>query len=166
MRIFPKSRLEDDNALTPQCILAGLLLAVKGQTHSNDELMHLSSCLAGPSADNYMVRSDELKGLIQNSNRILSEMGLDAFLEQSSPLLTYKQKLATLLTIMDLCMVENSLLDGERDVFEQIRMGFGIAEDDLRPFEEMLILKNEASIRLNVMPTSYNRAAEGFRSLC
>ena len=66
---------------------------------------------------------------------------------------------------MDLCVVENSLFDGERSVFDEIRESFSVSENELRPFEQMLILKNEASIRLNVIPESYNRAAEGYRSL-
>lgn len=165
MRIFPKSRHEDDKSLTPQCILAGLLLAVKGKDVNEVELMHLSTTLAGPSSDNYMVRAQDLKELIQNSSRALAGLGLEAFITQSSALLSDKQKLATLVTIMDLCMVENSLIEGEKTVFDQIREGFSVSEDDLRPFEEMLILKNESSIRLNVLPASYYRAAEGFRSL-
>lgn len=112
-----------------------------------------------------MVRAQDLKELIQNSSRALAGLGLEAFITQSSALLSDKQKLATLVTIMDLCMVENSLIEGEKTVFDQIREGFSVSEDDLRPFEEMLILKNESSIRLNVLPASYYRAAEGFRSL-
>jgi uncharacterized tellurite resistance protein B-like protein len=165
MRIFPKLRSEDDKTLTPQSILAGLILAVKGQDVNEVELMHLSSTLAGPSSDNFMVRAEDLKELVQMSERLLASTGVEDFIAQSAEILSEKQKLATLVTIMDLCMVENSLIDGEREVFEQIRSGFGVSEDDLRPFEELLILKNEPSIRLNVMPASYNRAAEGFRSL-
>ena len=165
MRIFPKLRNEDDKSLTPQCILAGLLLAVKSKDVNEVELMHLSTTLAGPASDNYMVRAQDLKELIQNSERILATLGLEEFILQSAILLSDKQKLATLVTIMDLCMVENSIIDGEKNIFDQIRDGFEVSEDDLRPFEEMLILKNEPSIRLNVIPASYNRAAEGFRSL-
>ncbi|RYZ59276.1 MAG: hypothetical protein EOP07_04515 [Proteobacteria bacterium] len=165
MRIFPKLRNEDDKTLTPQSILAGLILAVKGQDVNEVELMHLSSTLAGPSSDNFMVRAQDLKELVQMSERLLASTGLEEFIAQSAEILNEKQKLATLVTIMDLCMVENSLIDGEREVFDQIRNGFLVSEDDLRPFEELLILKNDPSIRLNVMPVAYNRAAEGFRSL-
>ncbi|RZA26966.1 MAG: hypothetical protein EOP10_01785 [Proteobacteria bacterium] len=165
MRIFPKFRFAEVEDLNPQNILAGLLLAVKGQATNEVELMHLSSNLAGPQSDNYMVKADDLKRLIQTSTRILDNLGLDAFVEQASDILTDRQKLASLVTIMDVCMMENSLLEGEKAIFDKVREGFGISEDELRPFEEMLILKNESSIRLNVLPSSYNRAAEGFRSL-
>ncbi|MES2746712.1 MAG: hypothetical protein V4655_14865 [Bdellovibrionota bacterium] len=165
MRIFPKFRFAEVEDLNPQNILAGLLLAVKGQAANEVELMHLSSNLAGPQSDNYMVKADDLKNLIQTSTRILENLGLDAFVEQASDILTDRQKLASLVTIMDVCMMENSLLEGEKAIFDKVRVGFGISEDELRPFEEMLILKNESSIRLNVLPSSYNRAAEGFRSL-
>jgi hypothetical protein len=165
MRIFPKFRFADVENLNPQNILAGLLIAVKGQSAKEIELMHLSSNLAGPHSDSFMVEADDLRRLIQSSTRILRRLGLDTFIEQSNQMLTHRQKLAALVTIMDVCMVENSLLDGEKTVFDQVRKAFGISEDELRPYEEMLILKNESSIRLNVMPSSYYRAAEGFRSL-
>ncbi len=166
MRIFPKSRHGgDEKSLTPQSILAGLLLAVKGNSVNEVELMHLSSTLAGPSTENYQVRANDLKELIQGADRLLGSLGLAEFISQSSALLSEKQKLATLVTIMDLCMMENSHLEGERAVFDQICTGFKMTVADLRPFEEMLILKNETSIRLNVLPESFNRAAEGFRSL-
>lgn len=165
MRIFPKFRFEEDQSLNPQILLAGLLLAVKGQTTSDVELMHISSNLAGPSNDSFMVRAADLRDLIHTAERQLSNVGLETFIERGSALLNDKQKLASLVTIMDVCMVENSLLEGERAVFDQIRDGFGISDDELRPFEEMLILKNDSSIRLNVLPNGYNRAAEGFQAL-
>jgi len=165
MRIFPKSRHGDDKALTPQSILAGCLLAVKGSAVNDIELMHLSSTLAGPSSDNYQVRAQDLKELVQSADRLLGALGLGEFITQSANLLSEKQKLATLVTIMDLCMVENSLFEGEKSVFDQIRSGFNVSDDDLRPFAELLILKNEPSIRLNVLPDQFSSAAQGFRSL-
>lgn len=166
MRIFPKSRFTEEQNLNPQSILAGLLMAVRGQISSDEELMHLSSRVAGPHNDSFMVRADDLRKLLQGSERMIQAMGLDQFLVQANSMLSERQKLAALVTIMDVCLVENSLLDGEKSVFDKIRKAFGVSEDELRPFEEMLILKNESSIRLNVLPQSYNRAAEGFQALC
>lgn len=165
MRIFPKFRFEGDQNLNPQNILAGLLLAVKGQGASDVELMHVSCALAGPSTSHYLVQASELKDLVHSSERILETLGLDAFIREATAILSERQRLATLLTIMDVCLVENASLEGERAIFDRIREGFGIGEDELRPFEEMLTLKNDSSIRLNVLPSSYNRAAEGFEAL-
>lgn len=168
MRIFPRFQSDDRSTLSKESILAGLLLAVKANDKNSPtgmELMHLSSCLAGPCREDYSVSFDELKGLIQTSERLLENIGIEGLIESANEMLSDRQKLATLVTIMDVCLVENSQLDGEKGVFGRIRQGFGISEDELRPFEEMLILKNEPSIRLSVLPHSYSRAAEGFRAL-
>lgn len=165
MRIFPKLRIEEELSLNPESVLAGLLLAMTGTTSHRIELLHISSSIAGPSTDNDLVRADDLREQVQSSERLLNRLGLEGFVRQANEILTEKQKLAALVTVMDLCILENSQLDGDKAVFARVRDSFGVTEDELRPFEEMLILKNEASIRLSVLPRAYNRAAEGFRSL-
>ncbi len=166
MRIFPKLlRHEFAGEITPQLLFAALLVAVKGQEAHEVDGMHLSSMLSGPSSDSYMVKARELKDLIDDAVQALNSFGLDALLAKADSIMTNRQKLATIVSLVDLCGVENSVFDGDRSLFEKIRDSFGVSEDQLRPFEDMLTLKNDSSIRLNVIPQSHQRAAEGFRAL-
>jgi uncharacterized tellurite resistance protein B-like protein len=165
MGIFARFRPEVDPVMTPQLALAGLLVAVSGSSPTGDELNFISSILMGPCPDHTMVDADTMRNLQMDGKRMIERSSIDDFLMKACAVLNEKQKLAILINLMDLCLVDGSVLEGERLVFEKVREAFHVSHETLRPYVDMLTLKNDPSIRPSVMAPHMVQAAEAFRSL-
>lgn len=165
MGLFARFRSDAEPIMTPQFALAGLLVAVSGSSPSEAELKFLASILTGPAADRSLIDPAAVQEILLEARRSLERSSLAEFLDKALPVLNEKQKLAILINLMDLCLVDGSVLEGERLVFEQIREAFHVPFEKLRPYIDMLTLKNEPSIRPSVIAPHLVQAAEAFRSL-
>lgn len=165
MGLFAKFRSESDPTMTPQLAFAGLLVAVSGSTLSEAELRFLGSILTGPAAEHSLVDPSAVQEILADARRLIERSSFDEFLVKATPVLSETQRLAVLINLMDLCLVDGSVLEGERLVFERIREAFRVPAEKLRPYVDMLTLKNDPSIRPSVIAPHLAQAAEAFRSL-
>ena len=163
MRLFPNIHRAEVYDLSPQVIFAGLVMATKGSCPV--EARHVTQLLSGPIVDSQAVETSDVQQLLKLAEKRLHDMGFEHFVRAAAVRLDDKQKMAVLVNLMDLCVVENSLIDGEHGVFSAIREAFAVPEEALRPYMDMLELKNDNSLRLNTVPAQYKSAAAGFRAL-
>lgn len=76
----------------------------------------------------------------------LQERPRDTFLTEANRLLTRKQKLSILLTMLDAALARGVASPQTQPLFQQFFQAFDIGEEQLRPHLECLMLKNNADL--------------------
>lgn len=83
--------------------------------------------------------------LLVRAERYLKEVGLEPFLHEACTLLFPRQKLCLALNLLDLALAAR-LPPDQQPRFTQLIEGLGMTMEQLRPYWQALVLKNDMSI--------------------
>jgi uncharacterized tellurite resistance protein B-like protein len=122
--------------LTPAIALATsmiYMMAADGDI-SDEELNYLATKL-------YAIGDAE--ELINLSAKYSKKQSLEEFQKEANQILTKEQKLTVLANLIDILLADGSAEEEEQELFFSFVNAFGISEDEIQPFIEVLSIKND-----------------------
>ena len=152
MGLFDMFRGETGTQMTAHLAFATSLLYMMSADGEmdNEEIGHLLSVLGG---------SDDGRGtigvgannreLLDNALKYRRKNSLDTFLKEATPLLSDAQKMCILVNLLDSSFSDGESEPEEQTMFVAFMTAFGISEARIKPYFEVIVLKNDRSVFLN-----------------
>jgi hypothetical protein len=81
--------------------------------------------------------------LLTRAERYLREVPLEPFLEEARTLLNPEQKLCLALNLLDAALAQGVVWPGQHPRLSQILEGLGLTAEQLQPYWQALVIKNE-----------------------
>ncbi len=81
--------------------------------------------------------------LIRLSAKYSKKQGLSEFQKEANEILTKDQKLTVLANIIDILLADGRAEDEEQELFFSFVNAFGITEDEIQPYIDVLSVKND-----------------------
>ena len=134
MGLFDK--FSSDTKLTPAIALATsmiYMMAVDGDI-SDEEMNYLAVKL-------YAI--GDADDLIRLSHKYSKKQDLEAFQKEANEQLSEEQKYTVLANLIDLLLADGSAEDEEQSLFFSFVEAFGISEDDIQPYIDIISVKND-----------------------
>ncbi len=129
-------RFPSDVKLTPAIALATsmiYMMSVDGEV-SDEELNYLATKL-------YTIGDAE--ELIRLSAKYSKKQGLDEFQKEANKVLDRDQKLTVLANLIDILLADGRAEDEEQELFFSFVNAFGISEDEIGPYIDIISVKND-----------------------
>jgi hypothetical protein len=84
--------------------------------------------------------------LLSRAERYLGQVPIGQFLEEAHRLLNREQKLCLALNLLDATLAQGVLRPGDHPCLTQLLEGLGLAAEQLQPYWQVLIIKNDLSL--------------------
>ncbi len=149
MGLFDMFKSDAGDKMTPHLAFATSLIYIMSADGEMDaeEVGHLLSVLGGKDDGNGSIGvGAQNQALLDSAVKYRRKNSIDTFLAEAAPLLSDAQKMCILTNLID-----SSLADGQPEREEQEMIGkflqaFGVSEERVRPFFEVIVLKNDRSV--------------------
>jgi uncharacterized tellurite resistance protein B-like protein len=90
----------------------------------------------------------DVESIVRDASKYSKKQGLEAFQKEANALLSDDQKMTILANLIDLLLADGSAEEEEQDLFFSFVEAFGISEEDIQPYIDILSVKNDFSIFL------------------
>jgi len=136
MGLFDMFKGSANEEMTPKLAFGAALLymmSADGQIEE-EEVGQLISALGGD------------RGTLDAALKYARKNTVDAFLPQAAAVLSEAQKLCILTNLADSLLADGHAAAAEQALFNRFLNGFGIAEEQFRPYFEVIVVKNDRSV--------------------
>ncbi|WP_371323140.1 TerB family tellurite resistance protein [Dechloromonas sp. ZY10] len=136
MGLFDMFKGSNNEEMTPKLAFAAALLymmSADGQIEE-EEVGQLISALGGDRAT------------LDAALKYARKNPVDAFLPQAAAVLSESQKLCILTNLADSLLADGNAAAAEQALFNRFLSGFGIGEEQFRPYFEVIVVKNDRSV--------------------
>ena len=90
----------------------------------------------------------EPQELIDSASKYAKKNDLDTFLNDANQLLSEDQKRTLLANLIDLLLADGSAEEEEQELFFRFVEAFGLTEEDVQPFIDIISIKNDFALFL------------------
>lgn len=90
----------------------------------------------------------EPQELIDSASKYAKKNDLDTFLNNANQLLSEDQKRTLLANLIDLLLADGSAEEEEQELFFRFVEAFGLTEEDVQPFIDIISIKNDFALFL------------------
>jgi uncharacterized tellurite resistance protein B-like protein len=153
MGLFDMFRSDKGTAMTPHKILAISMLYIMASDgeYDNEEVGQLLSVLGGEERNGVIYVGGNNSNLLDESVRYVKKNSVESFLSEvkSLNILSDAQKVYILCNMLDSSLSDGESESAEQKLFYKFMEAFGISEERLKPFFQVIYLKNDRSIFLN-----------------
>ncbi len=136
MGLFDMFKGGNNEEMTPKLAFAAALLymmSADGQIEE-EEVGQLISALGGDRAT------------LDAALKYARKHPVDAFLPQAAAILSEPQKLCILTNLADSLLADGNAAAAEQALFNRFLSGFGVSEEQFRPYFEVIVVKNDRSV--------------------
>lgn len=127
--------------LNPAIALAGsmiYMMASDGEL-AEEEMAYLVSALQS---------FGDPQELVDSAYKYAKKSNLEAFQKEANEILTHDQKMTVLANLIDLLLADGTAEEEEQELFFSFVHAFGVSEDDIQPFIDILSIKNDFAVFL------------------
>lgn len=137
MGFFDKFTSSDE--LTPKVALATAMIYMMASDGNlaDEEMIYLSVTLNA---------LGEPKEIIDSAVKYAKKHDLEAFIEEANSLLTPEQKMTLLANLIDLLLADGDADEAEEELFSKFADSFGVSQDELQPYIDIISTKNQYSL--------------------
>ena len=137
----------NDQKLTPLFALAvSLAYAIQADFRTSIQEKAELVTIFGKLVEKGEFSKSRLERMTQDSFSHASATELSDFLDEAVQVLSHSQKLAILVNLYDIILVDGAVKEGERDVFKKFQHAFEIDEKTARKIREFLMLRHDMSL--------------------
>jgi len=86
--------------------------------------------------------------LVDSAYKYAKKKDLETFQKEANEILTHDQKMTVLANLIDLLLSDGSAEEEEQDLFFSFAHAFGVSEDEIQPYIDVLSVKNDFAIFL------------------
>lgn len=151
MGLFDMFKSDEGRAMTPHLAFATSLVYVMGADSEMDpeEVGHLLSVLGGTSQGGSIGVGANNRALLDQAMRIVRTKPVEQFLAEATPILTDAQRLCILSNLVDSALADGQPEPEEQELIAKFQHAFGVSDERLRPFFEVIVFKNDRSVFLD-----------------
>lgn len=92
---------------------------------------------------------NDLQRSIDDAFDYAHKTGIDKFLMTSTPLLSMAQRVAIVLNLYDVILVDGLVAEGEVSVMKKFRAAYGISDAGMSMIRELVMFKNDTNLFVN-----------------
>ena len=87
--------------------------------------------------------------IIDSASKYARKNSLDSFLKEASSMLNADQKMTILANLIDVLLSDGAAEEEEQELFYTFVDAFGVTEDDIQPYIDIISVKNDFAIFLD-----------------
>jgi uncharacterized tellurite resistance protein B-like protein len=135
------SKFSQTVELTPAIALAGSMIYIMASDGelADEEMHYLASTLQS---------FGDAEELVRSASKYAKNKDLDTFQKEANKILSHDQKMTILANLIDLLLADGRAEEEEQELFFSFVHAFGLSEDDIQPFIDVISIKNDFAIFL------------------
>jgi uncharacterized tellurite resistance protein B-like protein len=127
--------------LTPTiCIASAMIYMMSSDGEIAEEEMHYLSMTLQSFGDP--------QEIVNTASKYARKNDLNTFLKESNAMLTSDQKMTLLANLIDVLLSDGSAEEEEQELFYSFVDAYGVSEDDIQPYIDIISVKNDFAIFL------------------
>ncbi len=140
----------NDQTMTPLFALAvSVAYAIQADSRVSIQEKAKLVTIFGKLVESGEFSKSRLERMTRDAFSYVAASELSMFLPEAVKVLSYSQKLAILVNLYDIILVDGVVKEGERTVFKKFQHAFEIDEKAARTIREFLMLKHDTSLFTN-----------------
>ncbi len=127
--------------LNPAIALAGSMIYIMASDGelAEEEMAYLVSTLQS---------FGDAEELVRSASKYAKNKDLETFQKEANEILNHDQKMTVLANLIDLLLADGRAEEEEQDLFFSFVNAFGVSEDDIQPFIDVISIKNDYAVFL------------------
>jgi uncharacterized tellurite resistance protein B-like protein len=127
--------------LNPAIALAGSMIYIMASDGelAEEEMHYLVSTLQS---------FGDAEELVRSASKYAKKKDLETFQKEANEVLNHDQKMTVLANLIDLLLADGRAEEEEQELFFSFVHAFGVSEDDIQPFIDVISIKNDFAIFL------------------
>jgi len=122
------------------CVATAMIYMMSSDGEIADEEMHYLSMTLQSFGDP--------EELVNIASKYARKNSLDIFLKEANAMLSDDQKMTILANLIDVLLSDGSAEEEEQELFYAFVDAFGVSEDDIQPYIDIISVKNDFAIFL------------------
>ncbi len=127
--------------LNPAIALAGSMIYIMASDGelAEEEMAYLVSTLQS---------FGDAEELVRSASKYAKNKDLETFQKEANEILNHDQKMTVLANLIDLLLADGRAEEEEQDLFFSFVHAFGVSENDIQPFIDIISIKNDYAVFL------------------
>ncbi len=127
--------------LNPAIALAGSMIYIMASDGelAEEEMAYLVSTLQS---------FGDAEELVRSASKYSKNKDLETFQKEANEVLNHDQKMTVLANLIDLLLADGRAEEEEQELFFSFVHAFGVSEDEIQPFIDIISIKNDFAVFL------------------